>query len=131
MCTGEKARDIFCRRELLASAAFHTLPHLCTLFALYLSSWRQFQELSYMLLYFFRLIYGMHTYSQKESEQLTWLMYIRDSLASGPGELLLSSLGVFQHGQIESESLLCIFHTSCGCFLHLNFMGSSIVSALF
>lgn len=49
-CMREKARDIFCRRELLASAAFHGLPRLFIICSL--SSWWQ-NFLIYSLFFLF------------------------------------------------------------------------------
>lgn len=92
----EKARDIFCRRELLASAAFHSLPHLfiiCSLTLELVTLKRTclftafFSCLFFSFWLGFRLISGMHTCSREESERLTLLTYIRDTPTSGPGEL--------------------------------------------
>lgn len=96
VCMREKARDVFCRRELLASAAFHSLPHLntiCSLTVKLVTVKRPFLYLFFLLRFLlgFRLIKGTHTCSQEEIKRLTLLTYIRDTPTSGPGELPCSN----------------------------------------
>lgn len=140
VCMREKARDIFCRRELLASAAFHSLPHLFIICSLV-------TELSYILL-FFGLVLGWskgctHVAKRKASGWPCWrtleTLRIQDQVSCHVltlcfcmrAEIVQSNLQAHrvwasvcsQHRQTEGKSLLCnlIKHFQWS-FLHCLFL---------
>lgn len=145
VCMREKARDVFCRRELLASAAFHSLPHLFSICSLTVKLVTVKQTFLYRYAFFlllpFCLVLGWskgftHVAKRKASGWPCWCtletLRLRDQVSCHVQTLRFCMVTEIVQSNLQAHAVWCSQHRQTGgnsllCNLRKHFQWSFLL----